>query len=1373
VLDKEASDSRVMHDARGRIATLSSYVPQAVLRRLASTPNSPEGPHADRFLAALLLVDLTGFTTLAAAAARRGAAGTEQLSRSLNTYLGQIIDLVADHGGDISKILGDALLPVWPAVDEDIATVTARAAMCGLAIASDLGQLEVEAGLRLTLKVGLCAGEIAATHVGGLDGRWLFLVAGDAVSQLSALEHEMQTGGLVASPQAWTLVSDRFVGRPLDRGHVRIGKAHQEFEPRRSLPIALEPEQERSVRAYIPVACLSRLDAGQADWLAELRTTTVAFVNVRGVGSTTADAMELLQDVTLAAQRALARYDGWLKEITMDDKGTTLVAAFGVPPFTHEDDAARAVEAALTIQSDLRKLGLTTGIGVATGPALCGPVGNATRRDFAVLGQHVNLASRLMQAASEDGVLADARTYEGARSRHTIERLPAHVLKGLTSPIDVYRVRTARAMSGRPAELIDRVAEQATASSTIDALKAGVGGLVIFEGEPGIGKSRLVDEWLRRGRAAGVSSVIGAAEEIEGSTPYHAWRAVFGRLLGLESVADRAARRDLVQARLRDDEESLRLLPLLDPVLSLDLPDNDATDQLSGEVRADNTRDLLVRILAQEASKVPLMVVLEDAHWLDSASWSLVLRVRREIPSLLLVVTRRPTADSASDPAVSIREETKSLPLAALSREDALRLACERTGASRIAEPVAVIVEERAEGNPLFIEQLTYAMRDSGRIVVDNGICRAASGMEDLDASIIPDTVQRVITSRLDQLPPEEAMTLKVASVIGQKFALRTLEDIYPFPTETPALVGYLDALTRLDLVAPAPFSSEPAYVFRHVITREVAYNLMLSTQLRELHQSLAEWYERTYAGDLSPFHAFLAHHWRRAGIPARAVDHLELAAAQALRTFANDEAVGFLGQALSLSTEAGLGIEPSRQARWHLQLGEAYVHMSKYREGREHLELGLRLMKRAAPASRWQQAPWLLGELVRQVLRRAGLLRGVRTLSDPEREDLVALCRAYERLAEASYYLRETLLPLYCVIRILNESEASGIPAEVARGFAGTGALFGVVPLPRVAEWYLQRALGRLGDVEDLTTHEIVGIVVGFYYVGACKWDVARDQFSNVRRVAQRLGDRRRLDDAVENLMELEYLQGSFGAAADLADELTAAAGARNDHRFQAEGLLGKAYCSWELGNTREALGSLAAVKAIVSDTTELTDELKIKLSGLTALIQLSRGERQHAVVAAQEAMQLTARQRPTYFGTFLGYAGPAEVYIDLWEAGDPVHDARARATEALGRLKSYASVFPVGRPRSSLLEGRRHWLMGERDAASRSWHLALTRATELSMAYEQGLAHYEIGRHLDPDDAARAVHLGEAADIFQRLNASPALAAVEDALGLDPPPA
>ena len=719
------------------------------------------------------------------------------------------------------------------------------------------------------------------------------------------------------------------------------------------------------------------------------------------------------------------RYDGWLKEITIDDKGTTLLAAFGVPPFSHEDDPARAVRAALALQAEIRQLGLVAGIGLASGQTFCGPVGNERRRDFAMLGDHVNLAARLMQASDADGVLAAASTHDEARDRIPFERLPAYVLKGMVDPIDVYRARAWSSATGRPT-LVDRRDEMSAAIAIMEGATAGIGGLVIVEGEPGIGKSRLVDEWLHRAREFGLTVLVGSASEIEIATPYHAWSDVFETILEAGPISEPNARRERVLEWLRAAGEDPELAPMLDPLLSLDLPDNDVTRQLAGAVRADNTLDLLIRILTARASREPTLVILEDAHWLDSASWSLVFRARREIPRLLVVVTRRPI-DEAADPVGPARSKATMQHLGPLSREDAVTLAAQRTGASSLADEVASVVQDRAEGNPLFIEQLTFAMRDAGRIVVDHGLLRAASETEDLKLLVIPDTVQRVITSRLDQLPPEQAMTLKAASVIGPRFALRTLRDLYPVPIEEDALVDHLATLTRLDLVEPAPSAPEPSYEFRHAITQEVAYNLMPPGQVQTAAPPAGGVVRANLRGEPGSAPRVpgppLEAGWR----PERAVDYLESAGAEAIRNFANDEAIGFLEQALALDADAGLGIDAARRGRWHLQLGEAHVHLSRYREGRTHLELGLRLLGDRVPAGRLGLSVALVARLPPRVpSARPWTLGRIRSLTDAERADLVAICRAYERLAEASYYSRETLLPLYSSIRILNEAEAS-----------------------------------------------------------------------------------------------------------------------------------------------------------------------------------------------------------------------------------------------------------------------------------------------------------------------------------------------------------
>ncbi len=247
-----------------------------------------------------------------------------------------------------------------------------------------------------------------------------------------------------------------------------------------------------------------------------------------------------------------------------------------------------------------------------------------------------------------------------------------------------------------------------------------------------------------------------------------------------------------------------------------------------------------------------------------------------------------------------------------------------------------------------------------------------------------------------------------------------------------------------------------------------------------------------------------------------------------------------------------------------------------------------------------------------------------------------------------------------------------------------------------------------------------------------------------------ERLGDRRRLDDAIGNLAELESLRGSFDTAAALAGELVTNATARNDDRYRAEALTELALSSWRLGQADVALRSLGALDPLAANDLELTDELKLRIRGIAALVHTDRADWAAARTAADLAMGLTANQRPASFGTFLGYAGPAEAYLTLWEDGQAGADVQRQAADALGRLRRYAKVFPVGRPRSALLEGRHDWLRNRRDAAMRSWDKAIQLAERLSMPYEQALAHYEMARHLEPTDVAHANHLAASRDLF-----------------------
>ena len=1338
------------------LETYASYVPALLVRGRASAAGRLTAPTADRFPAAVLFADISGSTPLAERLAPRGPAGAEEVSRLFNIYFEQLINTVMAHGGDVIKFAGDALLACWPATDAPLVTAARHAAQCALAVQAKLDNYEVAEGLRLSLRVGIGAGDVMAASVGGLGGRWTFLVAGAPLVQMSLAEHLARPGDVVLASEAWALLREHAVGDRLPRGCVRLEAVSDPLPLHPLSPVQPDAGSKAILRGHIPRSILSRLDAGQIGWLAELRLVTVLFLNVGGLRYTEPDALDCLQRVMHAIQTTLSYYEGSVGGFSVDDKGSVLLAAFGLPPLTHEDDSVRAVQAAMALQENLGRLGFESAIGIATGRAFCGSIGSAMRREYTMIGDVVNLAARLMQAAAND-ILCSEGTYQAARTQLPFQTLPRFVVKGKAEPVAVHRPRAERVDARRLPPIVGRATERAALARRLEELMNGNSAAVLVEGEAGIGKSRLVEELLQRASTRGLASLVGAGGEIEKSTPYHGWRAVFHQLLDLDQVTGTEAQRESVLQQLGSDPQLSHLAPLLNAVLPLDLPDNEITKEMHGQVRADNTHDLLVRLLQRMAVQSPLLLVLEDAHWLDSASWALARLVHKHVHPLLLVAAARPMDSPLPEAYRYVLEDSATLrmQLDPLSLEETRELLSERLGGPRLSETLVTLIHDWAEGNPFFTEELAYSLRDSGLILTADGVCQLAPAAGDLQAVGLPDSVQAVITSRIDRLTAGQQLTVKVASAIGRTFPYSLLRDIYPIEADKAQLHEELDALGQLGITPAQASAPELTYTFKHIITQQVAYSQLPYAQRRRLHQAIAQWYERTYAEDLSALYPLLAHHWGRAEIQSKTIDCLEKAGEQALRTFANEEAVAFFQQALALDAELDSPSPRPRRACWELQLGEAFVNCSKYSEGQQHLEKGLSLLGHPVPKTMPGQIGASLSEVLRQLLHRLRPARHVGRLAE-QSDALLTASRAYEKLTEVYYFANETVQSFHAALRTLNLAEAAAPSPELARGYATVGALVGFIPLHGQAVAYLRRALDAADDADQLPARAFVSLAVGFYYAGIGDWAKAREHFEKVVHISERLGDRRRRDDALSNLTYVSYFEGDFVTGAQLADELYASALRRDDLRAQAAGLQGKANCLLNLGRLDEAVSCLEESQALLARDSGIIDEsLKIEGNGVLATAHLRRREFPQALQVAQDLVDLATKSMPSNYGTLPGYASPAEVYLTLWEAGHPrpgIQDLSRRACKALG---GFARVFPIGQPRLLLCQGLHEWLSGKTGRAYKTWQASLSAAERLGMAYDQALAHYELGRHPVADDETCLAHLTRACELFEELGA------------------
>lgn len=1464
-----------------RIETLASYVPTLITRHIAVDPTPISQPKTEPLQAAVLFADISGFTALTERLAQQGPGGAETLTQILNDYFGHLIDLIQAHGGDVVKFAGDALIALFPAFDDTghtkaelLPNVIRLAAQCSLTAQQHLNNYQAADDIRLSLKLAIGAGQVTTMHLGGAFNRWEFLITGESLTQVAQAEGYALPGDIVLSPEAWALIKDVADGQPvndheannkskLSQAVIRLTSLQRLITPTPLGVPNLAEDADQALRRYIPGAIRARLEANQSGWIAELRRVTVLFVNLPDLDY--AGNLEHAQQVMRALQHDLYRYEGSVNKLNVDDKGVTLIAVMGLPPFAHEDDAERGVQAALAMRRTLIKRDLRSGIGVTTGRAFCGSVGNDRRREYTVIGDMVNLSARLMQAALKQGIdhdiLCDGVTYRATQASAALElmlgvdlddsggvgdvnyfeELPPLTLKGKSHPIPVYRPIDQQTQTIEVENfLTEMVGRNTERNLLVEKLRAVLqddeGSVILIKGEAGIGKSRLVEYLVNQTRTLALNYLIGAGNAIERTTPYHAWRPIFKQIFKLDSALEPAIRRQQVLVQLEAEFDSVRdqlqqlikasnpadmlaasntiaeaptwqqLAPLLDPVLPLDWSESELTAQMTGKVRADNTYELITLLLQQVAHdgnsiEAPYVFILEDCHWLDSASWQLALLVAQRIKPVMLVLATRPLTEPVPTEYQQISQlsRTIQIELNNLPDEDIIALICRRLKVKNLPVELASLIITKAQGNPFFSQELVYALRDAGKIQNIGDDCQIVGN---LDEAGLPDTVQGVITSRIDRLTPSQQLTLKVASVIGRTFEYELLQNVHPIETDRHNLSHHLGALRDLDITIEEVPHPELAYAFKHIIIQEVAYDLMLYAHRQELHQAIARWCEQIYADDLSPKYELLSHHWHRAGDTERAIGYLEKAGDDALHDYANAEAIRFFNRAIRLTEQVTVsqnngdnsptGTTMLQRARWEIKLGEAYVNWVKFKDGQIHFEQGLALFGYPVPSGKINLAKGITGQ-IGQRLKHSFRPPNTQQVGDRDKWILLEAARAYEGLTAVYYFANQPLSSLFAALQSLNLAEQAGPSPELARAYASVGIIIGFVPIHRLAELYCHRALTMAEELDNLAARAWISLLTGIYHAGVGHWQQAQKLLEQVIDISERLGDRSRWDDGVGNLAMIHFFRGEFEQCDRRHADVLASAERRNDAHNQAWAMRGQVYVMLQRGELDAARTALHTLEKLLEQDTGLVDEaLTIDMYGLLALVHVRRNEPELAQNAAHTGAALIAKTSPTSFLSLPGYAGIAETFLQLWEQDmvnqlgydvyafnrSKIHKAAVRnykspdkgaTRQACEALSKYAKVFPIGQPRAKLWQSRFQWLAGRPLIARKLQHKALTLAQRQQTPYEEALAHYEIGRHLPLDDPNRPQYLLKAERIFLKLGATYDFERVKRVLGVE----
>lgn len=1057
----------------------------------------------------------------------------------------------------------------------------------------------------------------------------------------------------------------------------------------------------------------------------ERRTVTALFVDLSNFTSLGArldpeDLTMLVRECFGELVNEIRTKDGWLEKHI----GDALVAFFGAP-VAHEDDETRAVSTALAIRERVAAMServrdrvgapLDVHVGINTGLAVVAPaLDHGTGDEFMVLGDSVNVAARLQQAADPGQILVGEATYRATGSVYEYRRLPPLKLKGKEERVDAWECLGPLAGAGRRrSPLVGRAQERAALVDRLEALAAGSGGVVIVRGEPGLGKTRLLDDVRTEADRRGVTWLAAGIVSFGENVPYAPFVAKLRELARIEPAdSDIEAWQKLGQ--VASEEE----LPYLGRILGLDVPDALAPSVqfLDGKGMALQIFRTTRRLVARLARRSPLALVFEDWHWADDSSAALlehVLPLVGSVPLLVVCTTR-----SQLGPAAGLQRRAGELalgerlleidlePLTQVESEQLVATLADRALTPRRREQIVAA----AERNPFFIEEVVRSLAGTD------------GGGEQLE---IPSTLRGAIMASFDRLSDEPREVLRTAAVLGRTFAQTLLAELVEEP-DVERAVRELERVGIVHEVAPAPGR---VLAFKHALTHEVVYDSILIAQRRTLHRRVAELLEMEFADDLDELAGTLAFHYAEAQDWKRAQAFLFRAGDQAEAVAAGAEALDYYAKAVDAYTRAfGESRDPGAGVELNRKIGEAFFRRGDHGRAEEYLERALAQLGFAYPATQRGLQLAIAREAARQLVHRLAPLPRYRRIRDEPDRWMDDVSRVIDTLGWIYFFSRPERVVVDS-FRELNVGEIRGFRLAIVRGLTGLGFVFDAIPLRRLAGRYHRRAVALGARLENRRSAGIAYLGLAHhqrYQLAA--FAEARENFARAAEECRSAGDIRAWMGATLTLAEITCITGDLHASLGHGDQLLEVGEEAGDNQV----------CGWAhhaLGRTLRHAGRVDEAAAHLEQGAALSGAVPdhqafVVARGNLALCLVEAGDLERALALLDETSRVVEVGRLTTFKTEFLVASATALLAAADGGEDPARLRQVR--EACRAVQRQARLDRSAAPAALRVRGTSAWLAGKRGEAERLWHKSAAVAAALGLPYETALTEREARRRL-----------------------------------------
>jgi class 3 adenylate cyclase/tetratricopeptide (TPR) repeat protein len=1170
-------------DAARSDELLTPYLPRLV-RAWSAEPGLPRARTID---GSLVSVDISGFTALAERLSAKGKAGAEELVQRISACFDGLIDVAEGHGGDVLKFRGDALLLLFR---------ENRHPQRAAGAASDM-QWTIESmiteDVELRMSAGVHSGE-CHFFLASSPHREL-LVAGPGATRVFELEDLATAGEIVLSAETAAAVDPDWIGDEREGAFVM-----RRLEPGASTIPPPPDIAGTQLASFVPEPLRAHLAVSSGE--AEHRQATVAFVKLSQTDDVVkaegpSGLLERIDALAGAVGDACATYGVTWLESDIDVNAVKLYLTGGAPASSGQDEEGmlRALRDIVTTD-----VGLPLRAGVNRGHVFTGDIGNAARRTYAVMGDAVNLAARLTARAQAGEILATGDVLDRARTIYATEKEPL-LVKGKERAVTAHHVGApigSREEAGADATpIVGREHELELLHAAVNTARMRQLQVVELVGEPGIGKSRLVQELHTL--ALGFTQLSAAAEQYASSTPFYAWRNLLRQLAGITPDSTReqagALLSPFVTGVMPDLAPWLPLLAIPFDAEVMATPEADALDPAaSREKTLETVENFLERILM-----MPTLFVFEDAHWLDDSSRSLMLRLtQRSAPRPWLVcVTTRPGVETS----VHLAGPAQRISLEPLGADRAAALALSMADEVALSSEMLAALTERSGGNPLFVRELVNAARAGDRL------------------ETLPESIESLLTTRIDTLDPENRMLLRYAAVVGPTFELdfiaEILEDEIPDAGD-PSRWEWLREFVG--------YAGDMTYAFRHDLVRATAYEGLSFARRRDIHCRVASALE----GRGGENDALLSLHYFEAQAYDKAWTYAHAAGERAQATFANVVAAELYERAIAAGANLPK-LDARDLARVYENLGDVCELFAAYDRSLVAIEAARALVGAESVLADAR----LLGKEVLLHEHIGGFAdafeasaRGLARLEEAEESFDRDATRATIELSTGAIHYRQTnnQEAIRWLEAAAEHADRAGDRRTLAHAYYLLDAAhsdFGSADGLRYLE--LARPIyEELGDVRGLGV-VLSNLGIHAYYEG--RWTESLAYYRESRAAKERSGDVVGAVIVVNNEAEILSDQGRIGEALPLFDELLRVA--------RASGwAFGVGVAMSNLGRANARAGHFEEAHTLFDDALGIFEELsaerfKVEANARLAECLVFEGRHQEALTVANECREAAAK--------------------------------------------------------------------------------------------------------------------------------------------------